>query len=294
MSWLKLKLRVGREQAERLGVALEAAGAISVTLEDAADEPLLETAWEATPTWSQIFVTGLFPGETDIAALMNLLQQAGAVSAVTPHEAETLPDQDWERVWMERYRPIQVGRRLWIVPSWCAPPEPDAVNVILDPGLAFGTGTHPTTALCLEWLSEQDLPGKTVIDYGCGSGILAVAALKLGAHRAIATDIDARTLDVARDNAVRNGVAERLQVCEPAALTSATSADVVIANILAGPLIELAPTLTRLVRTGGSLALSGLMTPQADEVRQAYQPAFLLEQRQREEWVLLAGRQTSE
>lgn len=294
MSWLKLKLRVDREQAEPLSVALEAAGAISVTLEDAADEPLLETAWEAAPTWSQIFVTGLFPGETDIPALMNLLRQSGTVSAATSHEAETLPDQDWERVWMERYRPIQVGRRLWIVPSWCAPPEPGAVNVILDPGLAFGTGTHPTTALCLEWLSEQDIQGKTVIDYGCGSGILAVAALKLGAHRAIATDIDARTLDVARDNAARNGVAERLQVCEPAALASATSADVVIANILAGPLIELAPTLTRLVRTGGSLALSGLMTHQADEVRLAYLPAFQLEPRQREEWVLLAGRKPPE
>jgi ribosomal protein L11 methyltransferase len=294
MAWLKLKLRIDREQAEPLGVALEAAGAISVTLEDAADEPLLETAWEAAPTWSQIFVTGLFPGETDIPALMNTLQQSGSVSASTPHEVETLPDQDWERVWMERYRPIQVGRRLWIVPSWCTPPDPDAVNVILDPGLAFGTGTHPTTALCLEWLSEQDLNGKTVIDYGCGSGILAVAALKLGAQRAIAVDIDARTLDVVRDNAAHNGVAERLQVGEPTSLTSATRADIVIANILAGPLIELAPTLTPLVRTGGALALSGLMTHQADEVCQAYQPAFLLQPRHREEWVLLAGRKRSE
>jgi ribosomal protein L11 methyltransferase len=290
MPWLKLKLRADRTHAEALGEALEEAGAISVSLEDAADEPLLELAWEAAPTWTEMFVTALFPANTDVDALLDRLKTAGKVSEPVNYECDAVPDQDWERIWMDRWQPMQVGRRLWIVPSWHTPPDPQAVNVVLDPGLAFGTGTHPTTALCLEWLAEQSLSGKCVIDIGCGSGILAVAALKLGAARAIATDIDARALAVTRENAERNGVAERLEALLPEELADSVQADVVIANILAGALVELAPMITGHTLPGGQLALSGIMVHQGDEVRAAYDPAFELTLRTRDEWALLAGR----
>jgi ribosomal protein L11 methyltransferase len=290
MPWIKLKLRSDRAHAEALGEALEEAGAISVSLEDAANEPLLELAWEAEPTWSEIFVTALFPANADVDALIDKLRASGRVGDPLTYECEALADQDWERVWMDRWQPMQVGRRLWIVPSWHTPPDPQAVNVVLDPGLAFGTGTHPTTAMCLDWLAEQDLAGKQVIDVGCGSGILAVAALKLGAARAIGTDIDARALAVARENADRNGVAARLETLLPGELAATVQADIVVANILAGALIELAPTITGHVRPGGWLALSGIMVHQADEVRAAYEPEIPLTQRAREEWALLAGR----
>jgi ribosomal protein L11 methyltransferase len=290
MPWLKLKLRSDRVRAEALGEALEEAGAISVSLEDAADEPLLELAWEAEPTWSEIFVTALLPANADVDALIERLKAAGRLSEPVVYECGPLPDQDWERVWMDRWQPMQVGRRLWIVPSWCTPPDPQAVNVVLDPGLAFGTGTHPTTAMCLEWLSEQDLVGKQVIDVGCGSGILAVAALKLGAASAIGTDIDARALTVARENAERNDVGERFETLSPDGLAPSVQADVVVANILAGALVELAPTVIGHTRPGGLLALSGIMVHQAQEVQAAYEPEIDLTLRTRQEWVLLAGR----
>lgn len=191
---------------------------------------------------------------------------------------------------MDRYHPIKVGRGLWICPSWREPVEPDAVNVILDPGLAFGTGTHATTALCLEWLAELDLHGRQVIDYGCGSGILAVAALKLGAARAWATDLDPQALEVARENAARNQVVDRLSVCEPAQLPMGLQGDVVVANILATALVELAPMLIACTRNHGQIALSGIMAHQADDVADAYRDTFELARRNREDWVLLTGR----
>lgn len=290
MPWIKLKFRSPRALAEALGEALEENGAISVSLEDAADEPLLELAWEAEPVWSEMFVSALLPANADVDALVDVLKQRGVLSDPVVMETEILPDQDWERVWMDRWQPMQVGRRLWIVPSWHAPPDPAAVNVVLDPGLAFGTGTHPTTAMCLNWLSEQELAGKTVIDIGCGSGILAVAALKLGAARAYGTDIDARALDVARENARRNDVAERLETFLPDAFAPDVQGDFVVANILAGALAELAPMIIAHVRPGGMLALSGIMVHQVDEVRRAYRPAFEFKIRTTEEWALLAGR----
>jgi ribosomal protein L11 methyltransferase len=290
MPWLKLKLRSNRANAERLGEALEEAGAISVSLEDAADEPLLELAWEAGPTWSEIYVTALLPADADIDTLMAGLKAGGALPDATIFETELLPDQDWERVWMDRWQPLQVGRRLWIVPSWHQPPDPNAVNVVLDPGLAFGTGTHSTTAMCLNWLSEQDLQGRSVIDIGCGSGILAVAALKLGAAHAVGTDIDARALDVARENAQRNGVADRLETCLPEAFAPGIQADFVVANILAGALADLAPVIIGHTRPGGWLALSGIMVHQIDDVCRAYETAFDFDLRTTEEWALLAGR----
>lgn len=288
MAWLKLTLRAAKDQAERLAELLDEHGAIAVTLEDAVNEQLIETRWDQTPLWREVTLSALFPEQTNGAALLEQIRLAG-IDLLTPATIGVLEDQDWARVWMERYQPIKVGRDLWICPSWCAPPDPAAVNIILDPGLAFGTGTHATTALCLQWLSEQNLRDKDVIDYGCGSGILAIAALKLGARQAVATDLDPQALAVTRENAARNAVADLLQVCEPATLVETASADVVVANILAGALVELAPRLTALTREGGQLALSGIMTHQAEEVRAAYAARFELTVHTRDEWVLLAG-----
>jgi ribosomal protein L11 methyltransferase len=290
MAWLKLSFRTDKDHAEILSDLLTELGAVSVSLEDAADQPLLETEWERTPVWDLVTMSALFDEHADTAAIIATLRGAQTLSADTPLITERIEDQDWVRIWMDRYRPIPVGHRLWVVPSWHQPPDPDAVNIKLDPGLAFGTGTHATTALCLNWLSEQDPTGKTIIDYGCGSGILAVAALLLGARHALATDTDPQALEVTRENAARNGVLERLQILLPADIPPGTQADVVVANILAGALIELAPTLTALVRPGGALALSGIMTDQAESVRAAYAPAFSLVVTPREEWALLAGR----
>jgi ribosomal protein L11 methyltransferase len=290
MAWLKLKFRSPRALAESLGEALEENGAISVSLEDAANEPLLELAWEAEPVWSEMYVSALLPSDTRLDSLIADLRQRGVLTDPVSVESESLPDRDWERVWMDRWQPLQVGRRLWIVPSWLQPPDPTAVNVVLDPGLAFGTGTHPTTAMCLNWLSEQELAGRTVIDIGCGSGILAVAALKLGAAHAVGTDIDARALDVARENARRNAVDDRLETFLPDTFAATVQADFVVANILAGALAELAPMIVAHVRPGGWLALSGILVHQAGEVRRAYRPDFELQMRTTEEWALLAGR----
>jgi ribosomal protein L11 methyltransferase len=177
------------------------------------------------------------------------------------------------------------------VPSWCTPPEPDAVNIILDPGLAFGTGDHPTTSLCLEWLAEQTLTNKTILDYGCGSGILSIAALKLGANQAYAVDIDPQALEVTRRNALHNGIHTGLNVMLPSELPAGFQADIVIANILFGTLIELAPEIKARVRPGGWLVLSGLLgNDQAEEVRPHYAPPFVLTARERQKWVMLAGR----
>lgn len=288
MAWLKLTLRTAKDQAEHLAELLAEHGAIAVTLEDAVNEQLIETHWHEAPLWREVRLSALFGAPTDSAALLEQLRGAG-IELLGPAESDTLQEQDWARVWMDRYQPIRVGRNLWVCPSWCAPPDPTAVNVILDPGLAFGTGTHATTAQCLQWLSEQDLRGKDLIDYGCGSGILAIAALGLGARHAIATDLDPQALAVTRENATRNAVADRLQVCEPAALAQTAGADVVIANILSSALVELAPRLAALTRAGGRLALSGILSHQAQEVRDAYAPWFALSTQAREEWVLLTG-----
>jgi ribosomal protein L11 methyltransferase len=288
MAWQKLALHVAQQRVDALSELLQTVGAISVTLEDAANELLIETLWHEAPLWRRVTVSALFPESTDVGAVLNAVTTAGIDLLAAP-AIEAIADQAWERVWMERYHPIKVGPRLWVCPSWCEPTEPDAVNVILDPGLAFGTGTHATTALCLEWLAEQALSGRGVIDYGCGSGILAIAALKLGAAWAWAIDVDPQALQVARENAARNGVAERLTVGEPSQLPVDVKADFVLANILAAALIELAPILTKLTRTGGRVALSGIMAHQADEVGGAYRQAFELANRHRDDWVLLTG-----
>ncbi len=289
MPWLQVRLAITPDQAETYEAALLGVGAVSVTFMDAEDQPIFEPDLGTTPLWSNTHLLALFEADTDPTNLVAHLQLLTG-SELPAHEIEHIEDQDWERSWMDNFQPMRFGQRLWIVPSWHAAPEPEAVNLLLDPGLAFGTGTHPTTALCLEWLDGQDLKDCTVIDFGCGSGILAIAALLLGAPQAIGTDIDPQALEASRDNAGRNGIdPARFPVYLPADMPQ-QPADVVVANILAGPLVSLAPQITALVKAGGRLALSGILAEQAEVVRAAYADAFDLDPTAiKDGWVRISG-----
>ncbi len=289
MPWLQVRLAITPEQAETYEDALLEVGAVSVTFMDAEDQPIFEPDLGTTPLWSNTHLLALFEADTDETALLAHLQLLCG-GALPEHHVERIEYQDWERSWMDGFQPMRFGQRLWIVPSWHAAPQPDAVNLLLDPGLAFGTGTHPTTALCLEWLDGQNLDNCSVLDFGCGSGILAIAALLLGAPQAAGTDIDPQALEASRDNASRNGIdPARFPVYLPADLPQ-QPADVVVANILAGPLVSLAPQITALVKSGGRLALSGILAEQAEEVRAAYASAFDLDPTAvKDGWVRISG-----
>ena len=292
MTWLQLRLDTRPEQVGELEDRLLASGAVAVTLQDNADQPVLEPAVGETPLWRETGLTALFPADTDMAAVLAQLPQG--LLATANHRVEILEDKDWEREWMQHYQPMRFGERLWICPSWLEPPEPDAINLLLDPGLAFGTGTHPTTALCLEAIDGLRPVGLHVVDYGCGSGILAAAALKLGALDALCVDNDPQALAATRDNARRNGIDEALLTV---VLPGQYDADrwrersqLVIANILAGPLITLSDTLLDLLAPGGRLMLSGLLLTQADEVIAHYAPRVgLTISGERDGWVCLTG-----
>lgn len=290
MSWLQLQLITDRNHSDALEDALLAAGACAVTLQDGADQPLFEPPPGATPLWDDIRLMGLFTAERDPQDIINAVSAAYG-STLPAHRLEILEDKDWIREWMDSYQPMRFGQRLWICPSWRTPPEPDAVNLMLDPGLAFGTGTHPTTALCLQWLDGMDLNGKTVIDFGCGSGILGIAALLLGATQVIAIDNDPQALTATRDNAQRNGFDEhRIRALLPSQVPANLVADVVVANILAAPLIQLAPQLIARLHRGGEIALSGILAEQAAAVRAAYAPTIHWQSQQQEgDWIRLAG-----
>ncbi|MDQ7727677.1 50S ribosomal protein L11 methyltransferase [Halomonas sp. SpR8] len=304
MPWLQLKAHVVPEQVEFLEELLLEEGATAIGLQDAHDDPVFEPERGTTPLWEDTILTGLYD---DLEGVESMLERiAAAWAEQQPDEPcptieyELLADRDWEREWMDDFTPLRMGQRLWIVPSWHEPPEADAVNLILDPGLAFGTGTHPTTALCLEWLDELAVDGhlaqQTVLDVGCGSGILAIAALKLGASHADATDIDPQALQASRDNAERNAIAEpALTLYYPEQLSDGGDYPIVTANILAGPLVELAPMIAGHVAPGGRLALSGILANQADEVYQAYiaQGICMEEPVVREGWVRLNGQRPS-
>lgn len=287
MSWIRILIDAQRDESPVVEQVFEEHGAVSVSFEDRADEPVFELQPGDAPLWSETRVTGLFAEGTDprhaLAAVESRLGHALLASQV-----EQLADQDWERVWLERFQPTEVGRNLWICPTHMDPPDPDAVTIFIDPGLAFGSGTHPTTAMCLDWLSRQELAGRTVLDYGCGSGILAIAALKLGASEAWGVDIDPRALDVTQDNASINKVSERMHTCLPEKLDHAPF-DVLVANILSGPLVELRSQFLGLLKPTGGIALSGILASQTDEVRQAYRDGFHLDSRETDGWTLLSG-----
>ncbi|MGL4920922.1 MAG: 50S ribosomal protein L11 methyltransferase, partial [Plesiomonas shigelloides] len=277
MPWIQLKLNTTGAQAEAIGDVLMESGSVSITFMDSHDTPVFEPLPGETRLWGDTDVMALYDAETDMAAVIAQLQQSPLLGNDFVHKIEQLEDKDWEREWMDNFHPMRFGQRLWICPSWREVPEPEAVNVMLDPGLAFGTGTHPTTALCLEWLDGLDLVGKTVVDFGCGSGILAIAALKLGAARAVGIDIDPQAITASRDNAERNGVSDRLELYLPKDQPQDLLGDVVVANILAGPLRELAPLISVLPKSGGHLGLSGILESQAESVADAYREKFVLD-----------------
>ncbi len=284
MAWCQVAFNL---PAERVGLAeavLEGAGAESITwAEPPGVAAVLEPAPGETRLWQAVQVVGLFPETTDTAAVHQALAQALGAAPVD-WTITTLADTQWEREWLAHFQPQRFGERLWVIPHGMDAPDPSAVNVRLDPGLAFGTGTHPSTALCLEALANAELTGETVIDYGCGSGLLAIAALHLGAAHVIAVDNDPQALLAAQDNAQRNGVADRLEVVDSDA--KLPMADRVLANILAGVLQTLAPWLIACLRPGAVLTLAGVLDHQAAAVQSAYaQHCQFGPGAQRDEWV---------
>lgn len=288
MTWLQVKVDTAPDRASAVEEALTEAGAVSVTLEDAGDMPLLEPAPGEMPLWDATRVIALFGESVDRALVADTLAMTEEGGDLVP-VFETLPDREWTRAWMDDWQPLRFGRRLWVAPLEAPVDEPGAVILRLDPGLAFGTGTHATTALCLEWLDDQDLAGRTVLDYGCGSGILAIAALLLGARHAHGVDIDPQALEATRSNAETNAVGSRVTTAEPDDPVEGPF-DVVVANILAGPLIQSAPELARVQSAGGRLALAGVLAEQAEDVIAAYERWYSLTvEGEREEWVRIEG-----
>ena len=293
MTWLQLSIELNRDQADAVTEVFESAGALSVTLLDAADEALLEPAPGEQPLWGELRVVALFSADSDVETIRDDLRGALRYPDIDLH-TEQLEDRDWSTTWRDDFHAMRFGERLWVCPSGESPPDPAAVVVQLDPGLAFGTGTHATTGMCLEWLDGHPPQDQSVIDYGCGSGILAIAAARLGAHRVQAVDIDPQALIATRDNAGRNGIEQGIEVMLPEALDP-EPVDLVVANILANPLIELSGTLNTLVKPGGRMVMTGILAVQADGVMAAYREWFDFEAPvQREEWVLLEGVKKSE
>ncbi|WP_285163959.1 50S ribosomal protein L11 methyltransferase [Shewanella goraebulensis] len=290
MPWIQLRISTNSDHADALGDLLMEQGSVSITYEDGKDTPIFEPKLGETPLWQDTIVIALFDAGTDLSPTVSFLETLPYLGKRFKHKIEQIEDKDWVREWMDSFHPIKFGQRLWICPSWRDIPEPEAVNVILDPGLAFGTGTHATTALCLEWLDGLDLSDKEVIDFGCGSGILAIAALKLGAKTVTGVDIDYQAIDASTANAERNGVADKLALYLPENQPENLQADILVANILAGPLRELAPLIAEKVKTGGKLALSGLLEEQAEEISQFYSQWFIMDEAaHKEDWSRLTG-----
>ena len=288
--WIQLKIEATPQQTEQIEDSALDAGAVSVTLQDAADQPILEPGVGETPLWDSCILTALFSASVNTAAVTE------QISAMLPFsfkaEWQLVEDKDWSQEWKKHFQPIPCSEgRLWICPSWLEAPEPNAINLRLDPGLAFGTGSHPTTMLCLNWLEKQALEGKTVIDFGCGSGILGIAALLLGAEKVWAIDNDPQALLASRDNVQRNGIDEdRLITLLPEEIPAEAKADIMVANILAKPLIDLAQQITSLTLSKSQLCLSGILNHQIEQVSAAYSNSFEFEPATLEDdWVQLSA-----
>ena len=296
MKWLQIHITVDQAQVDFTETLLSSLGAVSVTLDDAENQDLLEPLPGETPLWNKVIVTGIYAQEDDEEIDVQALETfISAQMPDTPLRYEFMEDQEWERTWMDAYEPIQIAEKFWIVPEWMEAPEADAVNIKLDPGLAFGTGNHASTFLCLQWLGKTDVKDKIVIDYGCGSGILAVAALLLGAKKAYATDIDPQAVLATKQNAELNGVLDRLYVGLPEEFNKELGdikADVFVANILAGPLMMLAPEFATLVKAESEFALAGVIDEQVDDVSSIYVNYFdILEVEKRDEyWCRISGK----
>jgi ribosomal protein L11 methyltransferase len=296
VKWLQIHITVDQAQVDFTETLLNSLGAVSVTLDDAENQDLLEPLPGETPLWNKVIVTGIYAQEEgeeiDVNALMTFITTQ---MPEAPLRHEFIEDQEWERTWMDAYEPIQIGEKFWIVPEWMEAPEADAVNIKLDPGLAFGTGNHASTFLCLQWLGQTDVKDKIVIDYGCGSGILGVAALLLGAKKVYATDIDPQAVLATQQNAELNGVLGNLFVGLPDEFNEefkAQKADVFVANILAGPLMALAPEFATLVKSEGEFALAGILEEQVADVSSVYSEFFdILQVEKREEhWCRISGK----
>lgn len=295
MKWLQIHITVEQAQVNFTETLLSSLGAVSVTLDDAENQDLLEPLPGETPLWNKVIVTGIYAQEEgediDVTALETFIRTQ---LPTEPMRSEFLEDQVWERSWMDYYEPIQIGEKYWIVPEWIEPPEADAVNIKLDPGLAFGTGNHASTFLCLQWLGKIDVKDKVVIDYGCGSGILGVAALLLGAKKVYATDIDPQAVLATKQNAELNGVLENLYVGLPEEFNAEfknQQADILVANILAGPLMSLAKEFSTLIKSEGEFALAGVIEEQVTDVSSIYSEFFdIVEVEKREEtWCRISG-----
>ena len=287
MAWIQLTLATDKANNEQAEEVLLDAGALSVTFKDAEDKPVLEPAPGETPLWDKLIITGLFAAETDIDVLKQHINKN--LGTEINLRIEPLEEKDWVRAWMDNYKPMQFGNRLWVCPKHLQPPQPDAVNLMLDPGLAFGTGTHPTTSLCLQWLNDASLKNKSVLDYGCGSGVLAIAALLLDAQHCDAVDIDPQALEASIENARANNVIDKISVMMPEQLEQ-QQYDVVIANILSGPLTMLAERLSDKIKTGGHIVLSGILESQSADIQNAYQNWFILDPVVSDhEWIRITG-----
>ena len=290
--WQEWVLETHSQLVEALEAWLFERGALAVTLEDNANEPLLEPGPGETPLWQNVVLTALFTSDVDLSSIRAVLPRT-LLAENSKSELSRLEDREWTRVWMDNFAPIQMGPRLWVCPSWAEPPDEALVNVMLDPGLAFGTGTHATTAMCLGALDAAMSGGESVVDFGCGSGILAIAALKLGASKALGVDNDPQALAASRDNAARNKIsADQFDAVMPEdGRLSAWSnvANVVVANILAGPLLSLAQELIQLMAPGGRLLLTGVLEGQAAELIEHYAHVGLEVTDRRDGWVLLSG-----
>lgn len=281
MSWLQLTFVVDAAQLEPLSDMLEGFLAQAITSENAGEDEFYEVAFPGKPDWQKIRVTGLFNEAVKPQPIIDfvLAQLSHEGLSEIPTTIEQLVDQDWQRVWLESFTPINVGKNLWVCPTWCEPPEPDARNIWLDPGLAFGTGTHATTHMCLEWIAAQNLNNQRVLDYGSGSGILAIASLLSGADQADAVDIDPMAVQACTENAQRNSCTETLTSYLPSELPSDNpqSYDLVIANILAEVIIELRDTLLHHLKPTGTLLLTGILASQAERVITAFGDGFTFE-----------------
>ncbi|MFK8047402.1 MAG: 50S ribosomal protein L11 methyltransferase [Halioglobus sp.] len=292
MPWLQLRLDTHPQDVEPLEDLMLATGAVAVTMEDNADDPVLEPGVGETPLWGHIRLTGLYDAGAD---MQKVLAKFPAESIVkSNHRIEIMEDKDWEREWMQHYQPMKFSDQLWVCPSWIEPPDPKAINLLLDPGLAFGTGTHPTTSLCLSQIAQAPLADKLVVDYGCGSGILGVATLKLGAKQVLGIDNDPQALIASRENARRNNIADSaLRLGLPGEVNLqpyASEVDLVIANILAGPLMELSDPLIHFLKPGGILLLSGLIEDQAEALISHYGDRISLTVAGRSDgWICLQG-----
>ena len=285
MPWIQLSFLTEPQRAARLSDLLTEVGAQAVTLMDAKNQPLYEPALGTTPLWDVTEVSGLFESASDISSTIEALRSAWAPRDLPAHRIETLEEADWTRRWMSGLHPMRFGERLWVSPDGSVAQDNSAVNVVLEPGLAFGTGTHPSTALCLEWLAGTDLEGRVLIDYGCGSGILSVAALKLGARHAWAVDIDSQALTATRENATRNGVPASISAVYPSELLPLGEVDFLVSNILVNTLSDLAPRFAALIKPGGGLFLAGMLNDQVASITQVYRHWFdLAPTRLRGDW----------